>query len=186
MNFESKLNDHVEWLLEQNIDASNGLNEKLFYLVSSLTPIPNVDLWIENEIGQILLSWRDDVFYGKGWHFPGGCIRFYETLEQRIQKTSLSEIGCEVTFEESPLAVRDAIRGKNTSLSNENVRGHNITILYKCFLPLNYMIDNQSKKIGDEGYLKWFSEIPDDLLEIHASYKDIIKKWEESGVNKND
>ena len=80
----SKIDSAVTQLFDSHIEANIGLPENLFLLISSLVPIPNVDLLITNEKNQILLSWRDDEFYGKGWHIPSGCIRFGVTLQQRI------------------------------------------------------------------------------------------------------
>lgn len=167
--------DIVNEILKLKIDASKGLPEELFLLVSALTPIPNVDLLIQDIEGRILLSWRDDEYYGKGWHIPGGCIRFGEKIEDRIQKTAIEEIGCNVEFQKEPLAIKDVIVYPNHALVNPNIRGHNITILYKCVLPKTYCIDNQDKIESDRGYLKWFNKIPNDLLKVHDVYKEIFE-----------
>jgi colanic acid biosynthesis protein WcaH len=63
-------------------DAQKGLPQELFYFVSQLTPMVNVDLLIKNQKGQTLLTWRDDQFYGSAWHIPGGIIRFKESFEE--------------------------------------------------------------------------------------------------------
>lgn len=44
-------------------DSRLGLPDELFYLVSRLPPLVNVDLLIQNEKRQTLLVWRDDAFY---------------------------------------------------------------------------------------------------------------------------
>lgn len=168
-------------LLSKNFDASNGLPEELFELVSSLTPIPNVDLLIIKD-KKILLSWRDDQYYGKGWHLPGGCIRFGETMQNRILETAKKELKCTVEFVPEPIAVRDIIIKKNTNLSNPFVRGHNITILFKCFLPDNYIINNDKLNETDVGYLKWFVKIPGNLLDVHDAYGDILFKELQKGT----
>ena len=59
-------------------DSKLGLPDDIFYLVSRLTPMINVDLLIVNEQNEKLLTWREDQFYGPGWHIPGGIIRFKE------------------------------------------------------------------------------------------------------------
>ena len=58
------------------IHPEQGLGEELFLTVSSLVPIVNVDLLVYNDKGQFLLTKRDDPYCGRGWHVPGGCIRF--------------------------------------------------------------------------------------------------------------
>ena len=63
--------------IEQYIDdPREGLTEEIFYFISKLTPLVNVDLLIKNELNETLLTWRHDKFYGPAWHIPGGIIRF--------------------------------------------------------------------------------------------------------------
>lgn len=41
----------------------------------------NVDLLIKNvSSNETLLTWREDEYYGPGWHVPGGIVRFKETI----------------------------------------------------------------------------------------------------------
>ena len=91
------------------IDGREGLEEEIFIAVSTIIPIVNVDLLILDSQNHILLSWRDDVYFGKGWHLPGGCIRYKETMAQRIQKTAMNEIGTRVIAASEPIAVKDVI-----------------------------------------------------------------------------
>ncbi len=170
----AKIEQAVRTLLSANLDARNGLPENLFLLVSALTPIPNVDLLIRDKKGRILLSWRDDPYYGKGWHIPGGCVRFGETMAQRLQRTAVNELGCEVTFDPEPLTVRDVLRGPRPGLVNPDIRGHNITILFQCSLPEEYRIDNRGRAETDPGYLRWFDKIPENLLRVHDVYKEFL------------
>ncbi len=53
-------------------DATGGLREDVFLLVSRLLPLVNVDLLVQGQVRGTLLTWRDDAFYGPGWHVPGG------------------------------------------------------------------------------------------------------------------
>ena len=62
----------------ENVNPTEGLPEELFVFSSTLIPLVNVDLLVTNENGQLLLSWRDDIYHGKGWHLPGGCVRLRE------------------------------------------------------------------------------------------------------------
>ncbi len=167
----------VNMLRGLNLDATEGLDEELFLLVSSLVPLPNIDMLIVNGEGQILLSYRDDEYYGQSWHIPGGCLRFYETFEHCIIETSKREIGCAVRFDETPLSVKDVIRGPNENQPHPNERGHNVAILYRCYLPDGFIIDNKDKKLSDNGYLKWFDRLPDNFMDIQYIFKDSLKEW---------
>lgn len=89
--------EHLQIIMnEEGVNPINGLPEELFIFATTLMPVSNIDLFITNQSGQILLSWRDDRYYGSGWHIPGGCIRMRETLETHIQKTALKELGMKV------------------------------------------------------------------------------------------
>lgn len=72
--------------LKQIPNSKAGLPQEAFYFVSQLTPMINVDLLVKNKLGQTLLTWRDDKFYGPAWHIPGGIIRFKEKLKIELIK----------------------------------------------------------------------------------------------------
>src|ERR1700730_10657075 len=92
----------LELLTSWVSDPADGLPYELFLFISSLVPMVNVDLLIRDDRKRILLTWRDDDIHGKGWHVPGGMIRFKETAEERVRATALEELGAEVEFEEPP------------------------------------------------------------------------------------
>lgn len=181
MRENSAMNDElynaVEKLRCAEIDGYNGLPENLFLLISGLIPIPNVDLLITNDKNQILLTKRNDDFFQKSWHIPGGCMRFGEEFEHRIQQTALNEIGSKVLVDLQPLAVKSVFRGRNENQLHANERGHTIAILFSCKVPKNYQIDNKDKNEEDNGYCKWFDYLPDDFMEIQKIYLDVLKPW---------
>ncbi len=97
--------DAIKRLKQEVSNPSKGLPDDLFYYISSTTPIINVDLLLKDENGRTLLSWRDDPHSGKGWHIPGGIIRFKETIEERINEVAKIEIGTPVKpFKSEPIA----------------------------------------------------------------------------------
>lgn len=165
--FDNKLQNITEYILNQCKSPENGLPEEVFLMVSALVPIANVDLFIINDKKEILLLWRDDEYFGKGWSIPGGCMRFGETLEDRVHKTALNELGQDVSIIRGPITAIDVIRGANFHLKFPNTRGHNITIPFLCKLS-TYMQPNKN--------LKWFSKIPEDILEVHHVYDVLFKK----------
>lgn len=167
----------VELLRNQEINGEEGLPESVFLLTSSLVPLPSVDLLIVNSKNQILLSRRNDLFFEKSWHIPGGCLRYGEDFSTRIQQTARREIGCEVSFEERPVAVRNVIRGVNPNQPHPRERGHNVAILFCCTLPDGFEIDNYNLTEEDNGYLKWFDRLPPDFLKIQNVYSDVLTPW---------
>ena len=91
---------------KSDINPKDGIGEDLFLFVSSLTPIVNVDLLVYNSKGQFLLSYRDDRHCGRGWHIPGGCIRFRETIDERIKKVAYTELHLEnIDYEKRPIKI---------------------------------------------------------------------------------
>lgn len=143
-----------------------GLPGEVFCFISRITPLINVDLLIKDELRRTLLSWRDDQYSGTGWHLPGGVIRFKETMEARVKKVAESEIGVEVEFDPNPIAI-------NQMINNEwDIRGHFISILYKCSLPSAFVLTkNNELEETDPGYLKWHKTCPENLLKFHNVYK---------------
>ncbi len=176
-SYSDELRCAIDVLRKARFDARGGLPEDLFLLVSSLTPLPNVDLLIADEAGRLLLSRRNDQIFGKGWHIPGGCIRFGESMVQRVQATARAELGCEVLCDPEPTAVCDVFREPNQEREYPNERCHHLAILFRCKLPDGYVIDNHDLTEDDPGYLKWFSAIPDDMLNVHDVYSDYLKAW---------
>ena len=157
--------DAITILNKQVPNPSAGLPDELFYYVSRITPLVNVDLLIKDENGRTLLAWRNDPTTGKGWHVPGGIVRFKETLEVRIKKVAETEIGTSVDFDPTPLAINQMI------LHESEIRGHFISILYKCSLPTAFIPENKGLSKIDPGYLKWHDSCPNDLLKFHKIYR---------------
>ncbi len=177
MNTQEELTKAIETIRGMNIDARNGIPESLFLMVSSLTPIPNVDLLIVNEKNEILLTRRNDDFFQKSWHIPGGCLRLGESFEDRIQSTAINEVGTRIQYNEKPMAVRNVIRGANAMQNHPNERYHNVAILYQCYLPDGFEISNGVLQESDNGYKRWFKKLPKDFMKIQHVYDDILFPW---------
>lgn len=156
-------------LLDQHaMEPSKGLPYELFCLVSRLTPLVNVDLLIKDENGRTLLAWRDDQYAGRGWHVPGGIVRFKETLVERVLKVAEAEIGAAVSFDRIPAAVNECIHPDYTT------RGHFISFLFRCSLTGTFVPPNKGLAPHDRGYLKWHDTCPADLIAYHSMYRDYV------------
>lgn len=169
-----------EEMQKADISAERGLGNELFLFSSTLAPVVNVDLLITNSKKQILLSWRSDPHCGSGWHIPGGCIRFKETLNDRIQKTAIAEIGIPVLVTKEPVAVFEIFtHGHRPELEDQDERAHFITLAYGCCVPDDFQIAEKYAVEGAAGSLKWFDALPADLLKVQKCYQD---KWHEINV----
>ncbi|MGE5499279.1 MAG: NUDIX domain-containing protein [Syntrophothermus sp.] len=143
--------------------------EEVFLFVSRLTPMVNVDLLIRDEKERVLLAWRDDEFCGRGWHIPGGIVRFKEKLTSRIQKVALSEVGVEVQYNPDPVAINEIV------IERKN-RGHFISFLYNCFLSGSFVPDNKMLCPEENGYLQWHDSCPENLLKVQDIYRKYLLK----------
>jgi len=161
------IHEAIKFLGKQITNPSCALPEELFLFISSITPLVNVDLLIKDEIRRTLLSWRDDIYAGAGWHIPGGIVRFKEHLEQRVRKVAEIEIGVPVKFDPVPIAM-------NQIICDHHVRGHHISFLYKCFLSRHYIPDNSGLSYKDSGFLMWHDSCPENLVNVQDVYKKYI------------
>lgn len=179
-NNDKTLSDIIEELRmkmsELDIKAENGIGDDLFILVSSLSPIVNVDLLVYNSKGQFLLSRRNDPHSGSGWHVPGGCVRFKESMEDRIRIVANQELNLfDFTYDKTPLKVFEIICRDPREIDVQDERAHFITMVFKCKAPDTYNIDNGEKSENDIGFIKWHDKLPEDFLMIQSCYREILK-----------
>lgn len=163
------LEPYLKKIKEIISDPRDGLPEVLFYFASSITAMVNVDLLIKNKNNQTLLIWRDDKYYGPGWHIPGGIIRFKETFSSRVHKVAESELGMTVTHTKKPITIKELFA------KNRDVRGHFITFLYEC-RPESEPDINRKYKGGEpkDGQWSWHDKSPINIIKQHASYEEFI------------
>ena len=140
-------------------DSRRGLPEEVFRLVSELTPLVNVDLLIKDSSGRTLLTWRDDEFYGPGWHIPGGILRFKERALDRLAKVAELELGAQISSNLVPLLITEIMH------PSRHVRGHFISLLYECAITSGPLGECYSQNGQPEnGQWAWFSEAPSQLI----------------------
>jgi ADP-ribose pyrophosphatase YjhB (NUDIX family) len=161
--------DIVKQLKSSLADPSQGLPEELFLFVAGVTPMVNVDLFIRDDRGRTLLTWRDDGFYPPGWHVPGGIVRYKETMAARIAAVAQIELGASVSFRPVPLAVNEVIRPEWP------VRAHFISFLYECSLsgPLCEAMrsNSSSPRPGDWA---WHDKCPVNLIAVQDIYRHLF------------
>lgn len=159
------------------IVQEQGLGTELFHFSSTLAPVVNVDLLVTDKDGRVLLSWRDDYQTESGWHIPGSCIRFRETLEDAIQRCAQDELGEAVNHSAEPIKVYEFHWKKRRShIEDQRERAHFITLVYACSLPESYDAGKQRIHEGTPGHLRWFDSMPEDILPIQKCYRD---DWEQ-------
>lgn len=160
------IQSHVDAIEAAADDPRRGLPEEIFLLVSRLTPLISVDLLIQDDRGRTLLTWRDDEYFGTGWHVPGSVIRFKEFAIDRVHACAREELGATVSCEPAPAFVGEAIDAA------QRTRAHAIALLYRCRLetPLD-----DARRAGpgtpSAGQWRWHDTCPTDLIPAQQPYK---------------
>lgn len=144
--------------------AEDGLPEEVFLFVSRVTPLINVDLLIQDEHRRTLLTWRDDEYFGQGWHLPGGIIRYKERAVDRVQKCAEDELGAEVNFEPSPAVIIETAEERRT-------RGHFISLLYRCTLKSELDPKRKAGEHPNPGEWEWHRGCPENILKVQRVYQ---------------
>lgn len=153
------------------------LPPELFLLLSRLVPLFTVDMWIERQDGAVLLTWREDEFFGRGWHVPGSVLRLGETTQHRLRECAREELGAEIEAEPLPFDLMEEIQphiqaGTDPMARN---RAHNVSAAYRCRLltPLDpaheYRPDSNTPP--QPGQWAWHHHCPDELLAVHRCYE---------------
>jgi ADP-ribose pyrophosphatase YjhB (NUDIX family) len=165
----NKLTTCLDEALNLIPDPKSGLPQEAFYFVSQLTPMINVDLLIKNKYGHTLLTWREDKFYGPGWHLPGGIIRFKERIEERLIKVAYTELGCSIRFAPAPIHVQELMN------KTRDIRGHFISLLFLCELSGEPDVTKQANaSTKTNGQWAWHEKSPPDLINAHESFRVFI------------
>jgi len=104
-------------LLKKIDNPHNGLPQPIFDALCGVVPFAGCELIVMNKKGELLLTWREDKWW-KGWHFPGGLMRHRETVDERIKKMALHEIGLRVKKYQFlfPINYHTGLRNHVTSL----------------------------------------------------------------------
>ena len=161
----TEIADLLNQLRKHIDDPTKGLPEEIFLFVSEITPMVNVDLLVRDEEGKVLLAWRNDPWYGSGWHVPGGIIRVKETYDDRIQRCAMQELHTQVLYNEVPLEIHPMVE------MDFKERAHFFSFVYDCRVPQGYQIDNGTLDETDTGFLAWHIVFPDEMLRCHEFYR---------------
>ena len=153
----------------QALSPENGLREEIFLLVSRLTALINVDLFIQDGQCRTLLTWRDDGFYGPGWHVPGGIIRYKEVASNRVRTVAREELGTEVSFDDRPVSVHEVIK------PDARDRAHFVSLLYRCHLLGPLDVRRRFVRASPEpGQWEWHEHCPENLISEQLVYENLF------------
>jgi colanic acid biosynthesis protein WcaH len=178
---EPKYRDALQALESWVPDPRGGLPYDLFLFFTRFIPMVNVDLLIQDRDKGLLLTWRDDEFYGAGWHIPGGIIRYKETAEERIRATAQIELGATLEHHPEPVAVEQGIELERRE------RGHFVAIVYACRLT-SEPDPERAFRAGTpvRGQWAWHRTCPPDLIPAQSAYRRFFPEGRHSGRDNGD
>ncbi len=99
-------------------NPKKGLEQGVFDEVVKIATMTALEIIILNSKKEVLLTWREDNFW-KGWHFPGGLLRYREKFEDRLKITVKRELGVSLISTKFlfPMNYLNGARGHDVSLS---------------------------------------------------------------------
>ena len=140
-------------LLKKIDKPYEGLPKPIFKAIAKVVPFLACELIVVSPKG-FLLTWRDDEWW-KGWHFPGGLLRFRESFDERIQKTAWDELGIHI----------ESSRFLFPMNYTEGPRGHDISMVFLCTTSMT----------PTDG--KFFKKMPKDIIEGHKELWNKVKDY---------
>ena len=60
-------------------------------------------------------------------------------------------------------------------IKDQNERSHFVTLVLAGLAPADFDTENQTVQPGQPGFMKWFSTLPDELLQVQNCYRE---QWE--------
>ncbi|MFA5062288.1 MAG: NUDIX domain-containing protein [Patescibacteria group bacterium] len=141
-------------LLKKIDNPHEGLPQPVFDALLGIVPFVACELAVVNKKGELLLTWRSDKWW-RGWHFPGGLMRFRETFEERIDAVAWKELG--VNLESAKF-----LFAKDCSQAS---RGHVVSLTFLC---KTFMTPKQGK---------FFKKMPKNIIENHKELWEKIQKY---------
>lgn len=124
------------------------LSDEEYNFIYSRVPRICVDLLVKNRKGEALLTQRTIEPYLNHWHFPGGRIRFKESIEDAVKRIAKGELGIEL----DNIGIMIGTCQFPDEMQKEQER-HSISIVHEIVLPDDITLSAQDK-------YKWCSEIP--------------------------
>lgn len=140
-------------LLRKIPHPEKGLPQEVFRALTRIVPFCACELVVKNSQGEMLLTWRHDEWW-KGWHFPGGLMRFGESFGESLRRTVKRELGVKLKKFQFLFPIN----------YNRGPRGHGVSLVFLCKL-------SGTPKDG-----RYFAKMPKNLITIHKSLWRSIKK----------
>lgn len=116
-----------------------------------------VDLALIRSGKGVYLTPRDDKYFGKGWHFPGGLRAPYASITSDSERIAKRELGADISISNTTII--------GTEDHSGSPRNHDVTLIVLCEFK------------GEPTGGKWFKEEPKDLIDYHKTYWPLIEAY---------
>ena len=137
------------------------LSDEEYDFIYSRSPRICVDLLIKNSKNEVLLTKRDIEPYKDHWHFPGGRVKFRETLWDAIRRILKIELGYEALIFPEPSGVCEFLEEEQKGQPR-----HSISIVHQIQLPDDVVIklDHTAKEV------RFFAQLPEPVIPPQKEY----------------
>ncbi|OGH71447.1 MAG: hypothetical protein A2921_04270 [Candidatus Magasanikbacteria bacterium RIFCSPLOWO2_01_FULL_43_20b] len=134
-------------LLKKIDNPHEGMPQPIFDALCGVVAFVACELVVVDKKRGILLTWRNDRWW-RGWHFPGGLLRYRESFDERIQAVAWKELGVNVE-DYKLLFTKDCSQG---------ARGHVVSLVFRCETAMK-------PKHG-----KFFKKMPKNIIDAHKEF----------------
>ncbi len=147
-------------LLRHVVEEDGGFIPDVAYRqLHGIVPWPAVEVLIYDQEGRCLLTYRDDDF--KGWHIPGGYMKpgegYLDACHRHVRKENIVR-----DLKYALLIASYAWR------HGEHPFGYPLSLICAC---------RAEGEISERPDLKWFREIPHDLIPQHRPFLKYFQGW---------
>lgn len=136
------------------------LSKEDFAAIVKNTPLVSIDLIIENEKGEILLGWRNNLPARGFWFVPGGRIRKDENFKDAFKRIVKTETDLEYGIEDTTfLGLYEHLYPNENFAGDKGFGTHYIVIAYRI------KIDEELKALPHDQHQDYWWASLDDILE---------------------
>ncbi|HEY4523521.1 MAG TPA: NUDIX hydrolase [Candidatus Paceibacterota bacterium] len=116
-----------------------------------------VDLVLIRQNKGVYLTPRDDKYFGRGWHFPGGLRAPGASVIADCERIAKRELGSGIHISSAKII--------GTEDHHKSPRNHDVTLIVLC--------EFKGELEGGE----WFKEEPKDIIDYHKAYWPMIASY---------
>lgn len=136
------------------------LSKEEFIAVVKNTPLISIDFIVENNDGEILLGWRNNLPAKGYWFVPGGRIQKDEKFRDAFQRILNTETGLEHKLEDATfLGIFEHLYPNENFAAEPGFGTHYVVIAYRI------KIDKKLDKLPHDQHQEYWWATLDDILE---------------------